>query len=327
MMCASATKHRIAVLGECLIELSGTPFGAMHQTFGGDTLNTAVYLTRLARGQVEVRYLSAMGTDALSETMVKRWQDEGIDTSAVLRDPTRLPGLYLIQIDQHGERTFLYWRSASAARFLLRHPDFERVVAALIESDVIYLTGITLAILSTEDRAKLIALLVQLAVNGKDLVFDSNYRANLWSSVEAARSSTASLLPSIRLLLTTFEDEQQLWGDDTPDAARSRLHAVGVRTAVIKLGAAGCLYSSGTDALKFPVPLVARIVDTTAAGDAFNAAFLAGWLTGRDPQECCHLGNALAGVVIQHCGAIIPADMMPTLSEFLQRLGITETSS
>ena len=318
-----AHPQRIALLGECLIELNGEPFGNMYQTFGGDTLNTAVYLARLMSGAVEVQYLTAIGTDALSEGMLRRWRAEGLETSAVLRDPTRLPGLYLIQLDEQGERSFLYWRRQSAARYLLRHPEFERVAAALAEAEIIYVTGISLAILPPGDRARLVALLAQLAARGKKLVLDSNYRAALWSSASAARSTLRALLPSVCLLLTTFDDEQQIWRDDTVDAARERLHAAGARVVLIKRGSVGCLYSDRTATVAVAAPPVTEVVDTTAAGDAFNAAFLAGWLTGLDAQESCRLGNALAGIVIQHRGAIIPAASTPALPALRQRIGLT----
>lgn len=314
---------RIALLGECLIELNGEPFGPIHQTFGGDTLNTAVYLARLMGGAVQVQYLTAIGTDALSEEMLRRWRAEGIETSAVLRDPTRLPGLYFIRVDERGERSFLYWRRESAARHLLRHPDFERVAAALSEAEIIYVTGISLAILPSGDRARLVALLAQLAARGSRLVLDSNYRAALWSSPNVARSTLKALLPSASLLLTTFNDERQIWCDGTIDAARERLHAAGARALVIKCGPMGCVYSDGTTTVDVAASPVTGIVDTTAAGDAFNAAFLAGRLTGLDAQESCRLGNALAGIVIQHRGAIIPATATPALPELLERIRST----
>jgi 2-dehydro-3-deoxygluconokinase len=318
-----ASAKRIALLGECLIELNGEPFGPMHQSFGGDTLNTAVYLARLMGGAVQVQYVTAVGTDALSDEMLRRWRVEGIETSVVLRDPTRLPGLYLIQVDERGERSFLYWRRESAARHLLRHPDFERVTAALAAAEIIYVTGISLAILPSGDRARLVALLARLAARGRELVLDSNYRAALWSSSNAARSTLQALLPSASLLLTTFNDEQQIWRDDTVDAARERLHAAGARALVIKCGPKGCVYSDGSSTVDIAAPPVAGIVDTTAAGDAFNAAFLAGRLTGLEAQESCRLGNALAGIVIQHRGAIIPAAATPALPELLERIRTT----
>lgn len=296
----------------------------MRQSFGGDTLNTAVYLARLARQAINVRYITTMGVDDLSAGMLERWRAEGIDTSDVLRDPSRLPGLYLIRLDERGERSFRYWRGESAARYLLKHPDFPRVMAALTRADQIYLSGISLGILPAEDRERLTALLVQLAARGTSLVLDNNYRSALWPSAKLAREAIAALLPSSELVLTTFDDERRLWKDQTPEATRSRLHSTGVSTVVIKLGAQGCLYSHRDVTFKMVPSAPCSVVDTTAAGDAFNAAFLAGWLTGRGPQDCCRLGNALAGIVIQHRGAVVPGAVTPSLPELLDRLGPTD---
>ncbi|HHW7568352.1 TPA: PfkB family carbohydrate kinase, partial [Mannheimia haemolytica] len=125
---------KLAILGECMIELNGEPFGEMHQTYGGDSLNTATYLARVSSPeQIEVRYLSALGTDKLSQGMLAAWQADNINTDFVLRDEYRQPGLYLIQLDKQGERTFLYWRNQSAARYLLQHPDYSKALSALHE--------------------------------------------------------------------------------------------------------------------------------------------------------------------------------------------------
>jgi 2-dehydro-3-deoxygluconokinase len=314
---ASTKKKSVALIGECLIELNGTPFGTLSQTFGGDTLNTALYLARLSARSIDVKYVTAVGRDVLSEGMVQRWQAEGIDTTLTLRDPARRPGLYLIQVDARGERTFLYWRGESAARYLLQHSGYDHIAAQLAEADMIYLSGISLAILPEEDRAKLLGELQRLAARGTAVIFDTNYRPSLWPSVESARAATASLLPATRLLFVTHEDEQRLWGDRSPQDTLTRLHAAKAAFVVIKLGAAGCLFSDGATATKVATMPVAQVTDTTAAGDAFNAGFLAAWLEDRSPEDCCRAANALAGAVIQHRGAIIPAGATPALAQLL----------
>lgn len=177
-------KH-IAIIGECMIELNGKPFGSMHQTFGGDTLNAAVYLSRGCEAnskpdEVKVSYVTALGNDPISTGMLTRWEDEGVSTDLVLRDETRTPGLYLIQLDDQGERTFLYWRNQSAARYLLQHPNFVLVKQALTQVDAVFLSGISLAILPEEDRISLLNLLVELKAQGVEIAFDSNFRPALW---------------------------------------------------------------------------------------------------------------------------------------------------
>ncbi|MFZ7274725.1 sugar kinase [Avibacterium avium] len=298
---------KIAIIGECMIELNGEPFGNMWQTYGGDTLNTATYLSRASSPKnIEVHYISAMGADKLSQQMIQHWQQDQIHTDSVLIDPNRQAGLYLIQLDKFGERTFLYWRSESAARYLLQHPDYPQVQDKLAEMDMIYLSGISLAILPDADRYALIEQLKQLAAQGVKIAFDSNYRPKLWESVAKTQEIYTALYPLVHLALVTFDDEQALWGDNDPAQSVQRLRELGVKNIVLKQGKAGALFcdEQGNQQNVATTP-VTNVVDTTSAGDAFNAGFLNGYLRDKLPQQCCQQGNQVAGIVIQHKGAII----------------------
>lgn len=303
---------RIAIIGECMIELNGEPFGAMSQAYGGDSLNTAVYLARTTHQQIDVHYVSALGNDAISQGMITRWNEEGVNTEWVLRDNERQPGLYLIQLDEFGERTFLYWRNQSAARYLLQHPEFPKVESSLSDIDMVYLSGISLAILPPKDRTRLLGLLAQLHARGVEIAFDTNYRPALWESAEQARCIYRQLFEITTLALVTNDDEQALWGDADEQASLHRLKEQGVKKVALKMGAQGNLFhdfESGED-YAIPTQPVARVVDTTSAGDSFNAGFLAGWLLDKSPVACSEQGHKLAGLVIQHKGAIIPAQTM-----------------
>ncbi|MGR5133223.1 sugar kinase [Vibrio alfacsensis] len=299
---------RIALLGECMIELNGAPFGAMTQAYGGDSLNTAVYLARCANGKVGVEYVSALGTDAISDGMISRWQEEGVGTELVLRDGTRQPGLYLIQLDEQGERTFLYWRNQSAARYMVQHAEFAQVAAALANVDMVYLSGISLAILPEEDRVQLINMLTQLSQQGVEIAFDSNYRPALWRDAGEARECYRQILAITDLALVTNDDEQNLWGDGDEEQTLVRLQVAGVKKAVVKMGAKGNLFQDfGLETRQtIATTPVETVIDTTSAGDSFNAGFLAGYLQGKDAEQCSRQGHQLAGIVIQHKGAIIP---------------------
>ncbi|END2487698.1 TPA: sugar kinase [Vibrio vulnificus] len=313
-------KH-IAIIGECMIELNGKPFGSMHQTFGGDTLNAAVYLSRGCEAnnkpdEVKVSYVTALGNDPISTGMLTRWQDEGVSTDLVLRDETRTPGLYLIQLDEQGERTFLYWRNQSAARYLLQHPNFGLIKQALTQVDAVFLSGISLAILPDEDRISLLNLLVELKAQGVEIAFDSNFRPALWprDDNQTVKNVYQAMYQLTDVALVTFDDEQLIWGDETPEQTIGRLTSLGVGKCIVKLGADGCLVQdstnqgSGTALAPQAVPTqpVVQVVDTTSAGDSFNGGFLSAYLAGADLETACQRGNALAGAVIQHRGAIIP---------------------
>lgn len=321
-------KH-VAIIGECMIELNGKPFGAMQQSYGGDTLNAALYLARGTQANkcsqdIKISYVSALGHDAISNEMLNQWQDEGINTDLVLRDPERTPGLYLIQLDKYGERTFLYWRNQSAARYLLRHQDFANVKAALEHVDMVLLSGISLAILPAQDRIELLSLIVELRNKGVEVAFDSNFRPALWpkdDNWQTVKACYQTMLSNTDLALVTFDDEQLLWGDLSPKHTLARLKLLGVKKAVIKLGEAGCLIQEfdadltmEESARLITTTAVTNVVDTTSAGDAFNGGFLSAYLAKQSMAKACERGNALAGIVIQHRGAIVPKIATNTLS-------------
>ncbi|OOF69830.1 sugar kinase [Rodentibacter caecimuris] len=297
---------KVAIIGEGMIELYGEPFGEMVQGYGGDTLNTAIYLARVTPSlQNNIYYVSALGTDNISRTMLQHWQREGINTQYVLSDATRQPSLYLIQLDPQGERTFLYWRNQSAARYMVQQPDFTKVLNQLANFDMIYFSGISLAILPKNDRTLLINGLIKLAKQGVELVFDSNYRPTLWESAEEAKSTYQQILPFVTLALVTFDDEKLLWKDQDTKTVLSRLHNTGIAKVVVKQGQAGATFSFQSQIQNIPTTPINRVIDTTAAGDSFNAGFLNGYLQGKKPEICCRQGNRLAATVIQHRGAII----------------------
>ncbi|WP_394138375.1 sugar kinase [Vibrio chagasii] len=313
----------IAIIGECMIELNGAPFGTMQQSYGGDTLNAAIYLNRSTTSNVEqtgnpsirTSYVTALGSDAISQQMLKRWQSEGISTDLVVIDEKRSPGLYLIQLDDEGERTFLYWRNNSAARYLVQHPNFDTICQSLNDVDMIFFSGISLAILPQSDQIKLLAVIQKLRSRGVTIAFDSNYRPKLWESESATKECYQLGYQVTDIALVTFDDEQQLWGDQTPQDTIDRLHRLGVKTIIVKLGAEGCLVSETPEKAPSLIETtpVETVIDSTSAGDSFNGGFLSCYLSGGSIEQACRQGNALARLVIQHHGAIIPKTITDTL--------------
>ncbi|OOF59880.1 sugar kinase [Rodentibacter myodis] len=311
---------KIAFIGECMIELNGKPFGEMWQSYGGDTLNSAVYLSRISPPEsIQVHYVSSLGADKLSGQMRQYWQAEGIHTDWVLKDEKHQPGLYLIQLDEWGERTFLYWRNQSAAHYMVQHTGFPQVLSELQQVEMIYLSGISLAILPKNDRTFLIDQLSILSQKGVQIAFDSNFRPTLWDSLKEAQDCYLQLLPLVNLALVTFDDEQLLWGDHNEQATLSRLHQIGIPKVVVKCGQNGAVFSDSQISQYGQVTpeAVLNVVDTTSAGDSFNAGFLNGYLQDKTLDICCRQGNRIAGIVIQHKGAIIDKNATSHLkSEF-----------
>ena len=303
-------KRSLAAIGECMVELSDWGDGRAALGFGGDTANTAVYLARLAGSRLAVSYVTALGDDPYSDAMVASWQAEGIATDLVARLPGRLPGLYAIRTDAAGERSFFYWRSAAAARDLLRPPALA-TTGRCTAADVLYLSGITLSILDEPQREALLALLDRARAGGTVVCFDSNYRPRGWPSAGEARRWIEATLRRVDVALPGFDDERSLAGDPDPAATIARHRALGVAEVVVKdAGRPVHLHADGA-AATITVPPVATPVDTTAAGDSFNAGYLAARFRGAAPAEAVQAGARLATVVIAHRGAVIPRDAMP----------------
>ena len=305
--------HTVYAIGECMIELQRQgQGGTMDYRFGGDTLNTAVYMARLLDpATARVAYVTGLGTDGMSAEMLAAWEREGIDTASVQRLPDRLPGIYLIETDPDGERRFHYWRKDSAARHWLEAPEAGKVLVQLATARMVYLSGISLAILSPADRELLIAALAQCRAAGGSVVFDNNYRPRLWESADAAREVYGRVLAHADIALLTLDDEAALYGPTDAHAVIARTRALGVGEVVVKCGAApAVVWHDGALHEVAPEP-VADVVDTTAAGDSFGAAYMAARLAGQGPDAAARAGHRLAGTVIRHRGAIIPRDAMP----------------
>lgn len=305
-------KKRVACIGECMVELAHLEKATLQMAFGGDTSNTAVYLARLTRhAEVDVAYVTALGDDLYSEAMLAFWQDEGVGTDLVIRLEGRLPGLYTIRTDDAGERSFTYWRGQSAARDMLSGDRAILLQSALSGFDLVYLSGITLSILDETQREALFVMLEAVRQSGGKVAFDSNFRPVGWPHVVDARRVFDQMLRRADIALPTLDDEQALFGDCDAASVAARLHDQGVAEVVVKLGADGCFLSREGSAERVATMPVDPIIDSTAAGDSFNAGYLAGRLHDVPPKESATLGHRLAASVVRHRGAIISRGAMP----------------
>ena len=297
---------RVACIGECMIELKQADGGLLSRGFGGDTLNTAVYLARLGAG---VDYITALGDDPLSDEMIAGWAAEGVGTKRVLRLPGKLPGLYMIQTDAKGERRFFHWRDSAAARSLMDSPETPEILNSLAGYNVIYLSAITLSLYDGEGRSRLFAAVKRARESGARFVFDTNFRARGWPDLDVARAVFQEAFAAADIVLASTEDLLPLYPGLSTESLLVRIPGAEV---VLKLSEpASMLRLRG---VPYPIkakPVEAPVVDTTAAGDSFAAAYVAARLLGADPLEAARSGHRLAGVVVCHPGAIIPRAAMP----------------
>jgi 2-dehydro-3-deoxygluconokinase len=307
-------KHRVAAIGECMIEFAAIDSHTYQRHFAGDTLNMAVYFSRVCDRQLmEIDYVTALGDDLFSNEMLASWESEGISVAHVYQMKDRLPGLYIIQNDDQGERHFYYYRAQSPAREMFTGEAGERISQSLMHFNTLYFSGVTLAIMYEKVRDKFFEVLTKAQANGAQIVFDTNFRPRLWPDIATAKIVIQKAQHHTAIALPSFEDEQLLFGDTDPAQTAARLHQLGVKEAVIKLGEVGYLISTEKSQEHITVEPVTNIVDTTGAGDSFNGTYLALRLQGLTPQAAAKKAAKVAATVITHRGAIIPKQAMPSL--------------
>jgi 2-dehydro-3-deoxygluconokinase len=297
---------KVACIGECMIELREADGGLYSRGYGGDTLNTAIYLARLG---TEVDYITALGDDPLSDEMLAGWAAEGVGTRQVLRLPGKLPGVYMIQTDDKGERRFFHWRESSAARSLMDLPESQAIFRSLESYDLVYLSAITLSLYGENGRARLIAALRHARESGTRIAFDTNFRIRGWPDLDLARAAYRDAFEASDIALASTEDLLPLYAGESDDGLMA---CISSSEAVLKLSEPASIvrYKSASHEVRAE-PLTKPVVDTTAAGDSFAAAYLAARLAGAEPVEAAQAGHHLASVVVCYPGAIIPRSAMP----------------
>jgi 2-dehydro-3-deoxygluconokinase len=300
----SQQQNRVVCVGEVMVEMARGTDGRFAMGCGGDTFNTAVYL---ARAGVPVAYATALGDDPYSDGILQLAKAEGVGSDLMLRVPGRMPGLYLIENDAQGERRFHYWRDSAPARELFDLPEWNRIADGLLQARLIYFSGITLSLYSNSGLGRFLAVIEMARQHGAKVAFDGNFRPQGWKG-DRTRTRTVYLeaLKRVDIALPTFDDEALLWGDQSPEGTVDRLQSFGINEIVVKNGRQSALLAAGGQREFIAPPEVAAPVDTTAAGDSFNAAYLAARLSGSKPDVAAAAGHQLAAEKIRHRGALMP---------------------
>ncbi len=302
----------ITILGEAMVELSPTDDPSlMGIGFAGDTFNTAWYLAQLWGNAGRVRYATKIGQDETSAAFRKFTENAGITTELIEAHETRGMGLYMIHLNA-GERSFSYWRDTSAARTLANDADY--LDTALSASKNIYLTGISVAILPQEGRNRLAKALTDARKSGHRVIYDTNVRPKLWESAEAMARETERFAGCSDIVLPSFEDEAKHFNHSKPDATAAHYRSLGASLVVVKNADQPVLVSNAAGNQYIPQIAIDAPVDTTAAGDSFNAGFLADYLVSGDPIRAVAAASPLARRVVMGKGALVAGAVQTTLS-------------
>lgn len=290
---------QIFIFGEAMLEYHS--HGGAGLRYGGDTLNTAIHMAR--RG-CDVAYVTAVGTDPISEALVAAWQAEGIDIAHIHRHPDRSPGIYAIHLDDAGERSFLYWRDRSAAREMFELPGMSRTLEEARECELLYYSLISLAVVGDKGRCALLDLSRARKASGRTVAYDGNYRPVLWKAASVAQEVSLAAAGAATIGLPTNVDENQLFGTKQSEREiAERWHTSGCTEVIVKAGEAGCFFAGPGRSEAFPAQRV-EVVDSSGAGDAFNAGYLQARLNGSDLAAAIGSAQALARDTLGHLGAI-----------------------
>jgi 2-dehydro-3-deoxygluconokinase len=297
---------KIFLFGECMIELMKTSSNIMSQSFAGDIFNTAVYLKRTF-AQINVHLVTAVGKDNFSIDMIKFFDKENIGVDFVYKSDSKISGLYAIQLDEQGERSFTYWRNDSAARQVMQHIDDE-AIRQFSQGDMFFLSGISLAVIEPTARSAFWVLIDKLKAVGVQIVFDPNYRPRMWSSPEEAQKQFELAFQRSDLSLPGVDDFEQLFGMTTAEDVNEYCKPFGINELIIKNGEKSILVVIDGEISEFEITPVENVVDTTSAGDSLNGVYLGARLEGYSVNDSISLASKVAGFVIQHRGAITPAE-------------------
>lgn len=295
---------KIFLLGECMVELRSAEVGVMQQSFAGDVYNSAVYLKRCFP-DTQTGLISAVGKDSLSERMIECFKGEAIESQFVFQHDSKVPGMYLIELDDVGERSFTYWRSDAAARKVV---DFltQDIIEQLASGDMLFFSGISLAVIEESARELFWQKMIQLKTAGVKLVFDPNYRARLWTNEIQAQQQFKLAFELADIALPGVEDFSALYGIESAEGIIEFCQPYNIDELVIKNGPESVITVEQGQQLIHKIIPVTKVIDTTSAGDAFNGAYLGARLNGQVINDSVKMAAKAAGIVIQHPGAIAP---------------------
>tara|TARA_X000000368_G_C23000350_1_gene698672 strand:- start:650 stop:1546 length:897 start_codon:yes stop_codon:yes gene_type:complete len=294
-------KIKICSIGECMIELSNSKKNLYSQSIAGDTLN---FLSYLENKIFDTSYLTAIGTSEVSKRTLTFIKNKKIKLNLIFQINKHELGLYLIENSIRGEKIFYYWRDNSAARFFFNNHDITKYFTKLKKFDYIYFSGITLSLFESKKIDNFVILLNLLKKKNTKIVFDLNIRIRRWSKPKL-NSYFSKILPFVDILFCSGEDLKLWKGENNSKTFNNLIHKYDINHGIYRNNAK-LNYSFYKDK-KYLIKnkIVHKVVDTSGAGDGYNAAYLSNFIKFNDVQKALKVASEIGTKIVMKKGAIV----------------------
>ncbi len=274
---------------------------------GGAPANFAVGIARLG---AKVRFFGKVSDDPFGQFLVKKLAEEGVGIeNLVTAKNGEKTSLAFVFLNASGERSFLFYRE-NAADAALTPEELD----PLLFKDLQYLHFGVISLLSEPSKSATFKAIEYCKNNGGVICFDPNIRKDLLRNEEEFRALLNAALQTVDIFYPS-EKELTFILDRKMPPQKAILEIMAnypLKIVALKLGKDGCLLKSRDGFFSTIPSFEVPVVDTTGAGDGFNAGFIFGLSQGMSLEEAGILGNAVGALVVGKKGAMTA---LPTLTE------------
>ena len=294
-------KIKICAIGECMMELTNAKHALYSQSIAGDTLNFTSYLDKKI---FNTSYFTAVGTSDVSKRVISFLQKQKIKTNLVSRISSHEIGLYLIENSKVGEKIFYYWRDNSAAKFFFNNQNIKQCQNQLKKFQYVYFSGITLSLFDNNNFHKFLSLIEFLKKKQIKIIFDFNIRIKRWSKKKLF-SYFSKILLFVDILFASGEDLNFLKGNASLKTFKNLIQKYNIEHGIYRNNAR-LNYSFYKDKRYFIKNKIKnKVIDTSGAGDGYNAVYISKFIKFNDPQKALHAASEIGAKIIMKKGAIV----------------------
>ena len=294
-------KINVCSIGEAMIEISNIKNSLYNQSFAGDTLNFCNYLDKK---KLNAFFLSAIGKSEINQSLLDFVKSKNISTKYIKQINQFEIGLYLIKNKDNGEKQFFYWRDESAAKQYFNNIDFLNLYKELKNFDYIYFSGITLSIIHISKLNNFIKLLNLLKSKKIKIVFDFNIRPSRWNK-KNLNIFLDSVLKFVDICFLSGEDMNYWKNKNDIKSYEQIVRKYKLKHSIFRKNAKFTYVFLNKTRYVFKNKLLKTVVDTSGAGDGFNAAYLSNFIVNNDPVLALKAGSSLGSKIVMKKGAIV----------------------